>query len=96
MEKTVLKCENLNKKFGKKQILKNVSLEMQEGDIKVISFKQKMLLQSYEYLLCLGCTGFQNGELVVYHRLYDACNISVLAHRDTVGIFDMDSIIEIN
>ncbi|MCI8469941.1 MAG: ABC transporter ATP-binding protein [Clostridia bacterium] len=33
MEKTVLKCENLNKKFGKKQILKNVSLEMQEGDI---------------------------------------------------------------
>lgn len=33
MEKTVLKCENLNKKFGKKQILKNVSFEMQEGDI---------------------------------------------------------------
>ena len=33
MEKIVLKCENLNKKFGKKQILKNVSFEMQEGDI---------------------------------------------------------------
>lgn len=33
MEKTVLKCESLNKKFGKKQILKNVSFEMQEGDI---------------------------------------------------------------
>lgn len=33
MEKTVLKCENLNKKFGKKQILNNVSFEMQEGDI---------------------------------------------------------------
>ena len=33
MEKTILKCENLNKKFGKKQILNNVSFEMQEGDI---------------------------------------------------------------
>lgn len=33
MKKTVLKCENLNKKFGKKQILKNVSFEIQEGDI---------------------------------------------------------------
>ncbi len=33
MENIVLKCENLNKKFGKKQILKNVSFEMQEGDI---------------------------------------------------------------
>lgn len=33
MERTVLKCENLNKKFGKKQILENVSFEVQEGDI---------------------------------------------------------------
>ena len=33
MEKTVLQCENLNKKFGKKQILNNVSFAMEEGDI---------------------------------------------------------------
>ncbi len=33
MEKTVLKCENLNKKFGKKQILKDVSFEIEQGDI---------------------------------------------------------------
>ena len=33
MEKTILKCEQLNKKFGKKQILENVSFEVQEGDI---------------------------------------------------------------
>ena len=32
MEK-VLECKNLNKKIGKKDILKNVSLEIQEGDI---------------------------------------------------------------
>ena len=29
----ILKCESLNKKFGKKQILKNVSFEIEEGDI---------------------------------------------------------------
>ena len=29
----VLECKNLNKKIGKKDILKNVSLEIQEGDI---------------------------------------------------------------
>lgn len=30
---TILKCESLCKTFGKKQILKNVSLEVKEGDI---------------------------------------------------------------
>ena len=30
---TILKCENLYKTFGKKEILKNVSLEIKEGDI---------------------------------------------------------------
>ena len=30
---TILKCENLCKKFGKKQILNNVSLEINQGDI---------------------------------------------------------------
>ena len=33
MEKTILKCENLCKRFSKKQILKNVSFEINEGDI---------------------------------------------------------------
>jgi len=33
MGNLILKCENLNKKFGKKQILKNVSLDVYEGDI---------------------------------------------------------------
>ena len=33
MAKTILKCEKLNKKFGKKQILHDVSFEIEEGDI---------------------------------------------------------------
>lgn len=77
--------------------LQNINIdEVERGKIKVISFRQKMILQSYEYLLCLGCTGFQEGQLNVYHRLYDVCNISVLANRDTVGVFDIASEIEID
>ena len=30
---TILKCENLCKTFGKRNILKNVSLEIKQGDI---------------------------------------------------------------
>lgn len=30
---TILRCENLCKTFGKKEILKKVSLEINEGDI---------------------------------------------------------------
>ena len=33
MKELVLKCEDLYKTFGKKQILKNISLELYEGDI---------------------------------------------------------------
>ena len=33
MDNPILKCENLNKKFGKKQILKNVSFDIYKGDI---------------------------------------------------------------
>lgn len=33
MSETILKCENLCKHFGKKQILDNVSLEVKQGDI---------------------------------------------------------------
>lgn len=33
MEKPILKCEKLNKKFGKKRILKDVSFEVFKGDI---------------------------------------------------------------
>ena len=33
MQKEILKCENLHKKIGKKEILKGISLEINEGDI---------------------------------------------------------------
>lgn len=81
---------------GTNTLLQNIDVgTIEKGETRVITFRQKMILQSYEYLLCLGCTGFRDGKLEVYHRLYDVCNISVLANRDTVGIFDINSFIQV-
>lgn len=57
----------------------------------VVTFTQKMDLQGGEYLLSFGCTGYRNGEFAVFHRLYDACNITVISGKNTVGFFDMNS-----
>ena len=66
-------------------------LEVKKGDIKTVTFTQKMNLQGGEYLLSLGLTGYRDGDFVVYQRLYDVCNITVLSEKNTVGFFDMNS-----
>ena len=38
-----------------------------------------------------SCTGYENGDFNVYHRLYDVCSISVVSDKNTVGFYDMDS-----
>ena len=57
----------------------------------VITFRQRMTLQGGQYMLALGLTGFINGELIAYHRLYDICEIQVLSDSNTVGIYDVES-----
>lgn len=61
------------------------------GDVWIVSFEQEMNLQSREYLLSLGCTGFHDGNFTVYHRRYDICNITVISDKDSVGFYDMNS-----
>lgn len=61
------------------------------GEEYVIAFRQNMSLQGGEYLLSLGCTGFEGGAFVVHDRLYDAVNITVISNKNTVGVYDMDS-----
>lgn len=61
------------------------------GKTHIIQFTQLMNLQGGEYLLQLGCTGYYNGEFTVYHRLYDVCNITVIAEKNSVGFYDMNS-----
>lgn len=66
-----------------------------KGICKEITFKQKMDLQGGEYLLSLGLTGYEGSDFTVYHRLYDAINITVISDKDTVGFYDMNSQVEV-
>lgn len=61
------------------------------GEVCVASFEQEMNLQGGDYLLSISCTGIVDGELTVYHRLYDVINISVISDKNTVGFYDMNS-----
>ena len=64
------------------------------GDVISVSFKQRMPLQGADYLLALGCTGYEAGEFTVYSRLYDICNIQVISHKNTIGYVDLGAEIE--
>ena len=64
------------------------------GDVYDVSFTQKMTLQGGEYLLSMSCTGFEGEGHVVYHRLYNVANITVISNKNTVGIYDMESVVE--
>ncbi|MCR5558189.1 MAG: ABC transporter ATP-binding protein [Butyrivibrio sp.] len=65
------------------------------GDVKEISFTQNMTLQGGEYLISFGVTGFEKDNFTVYHRLYDALNITVVSDKNTVGYYDMNSKCEV-
>lgn len=67
---------------------------VKNGDEYEVTFRQKMTLQGGEYLLSMSCTGFEQGEHTVYHRLYDIANITVISNKNTVGVYDMESEVE--
>lgn len=82
---------------GTNTMVENIVIDTPEnGVIMEASFSQKMSLQASNYLLSLGCTGFENGEFVVYHRLYDVISFQVISSKNTVGYFDLNSKIEIS
>lgn len=66
-------------------------LPMEPGNIREVTFTQRLDLQGGEYLVSLGCTGYQNGEFQVFHRLYDVCSLTVISDKNTVGYYDMNS-----
>lgn len=68
---------------------------VKEGEVRIVEFKQNMNLQGRDYMLSLGCVGFFSNKFVVYHRLYDVCNIHVISDKNTVGFYDMNSTVKI-
>ncbi len=65
--------------------------QQKKGEVRYITFTQKMPLEAGEYMLCLGCTGYKDGEFTVFHRLYDVCNMTVITDKKAVGYFDLFS-----
>ncbi|MBR1391674.1 MAG: ABC transporter ATP-binding protein [Lachnospiraceae bacterium] len=80
---------------GTNTMFEKVEVEAKKGDIREITFRQKMDIQGSEYLLSLGCTGYLGDQFEVYHRMYDVCNITVVSDKNTVGFYDMNSEIEV-
>ena len=77
---------------GTNSMVEKAFLEpVKAGDVKEISFTQNMTLQGGEYLISFGVTGFEKDNFTVYHRLYDALNITVVSDKNTVGYYDMNS-----
>lgn len=68
---------------------------VKKGTRKHITFRQRIDLQGGEYLLSLGVTGYENEDFTVYHRLYDVLNITVISEKNSVGYYDMNSVIEV-
>lgn len=68
---------------------------VKEGTVKEVTFTQKMSLQGGEYLLSFGVTGYDGNDFQVYHRLYDALDVTVISDKNTVGFYDMDSSIAV-
>ena len=64
---------------------------VKKGDKIEVTFDQEMTLQGGEYLISFGVTGFEQNDFAVYHRLYDALNLSVVSDKNTVGYYDMES-----
>lgn len=77
---------------GTNSMIEKAFLESAEsGQVKDVTFTQRMNLQGGEYLLSMGVTGYNGDTFEVYHRLYDALSVTVISDKNTVGYYDMDS-----
>lgn len=85
-----------NELTGTNTLYENIAVGTQEkGSVIEVEFEQIMNLHGGDYLLSLGCTGYELMEFRVYHRLYDIFNIFVISDKNSVGYYDMNSKITI-
>ncbi|WP_342420825.1 ABC transporter ATP-binding protein [Paenibacillus sp. FSL E2-0178] len=85
-----------NELCGTNTMYENVIMTpVTHGETVTITFTQSLKLQSGFYTLSLGCTGFQNEELVVYHRLYDVLSFEASIFKNIVGVYDVESSVEV-
>ncbi|MFD2614054.1 ABC transporter ATP-binding protein [Paenibacillus gansuensis] len=85
-----------NELSGTNTMFQNIDTDLYlAGEEAEIVFTQKLNLQNGIYTLSLGCTAFDENNLVVYHRLYDVLSFEVMIYKNIVGIYDLNSDIEV-
>ncbi|MBO6164945.1 MAG: ABC transporter ATP-binding protein [Eubacterium sp.] len=81
---------------GTNTMFEGVNLgNMSPGDERTVSFTQNADMQGGQYILSLGCTRYENEDFRVYHRLYDVCSLAIVSAKNTVGFYDMNSVISV-
>ncbi len=81
---------------GTNTMFEGVNLgNMSPGDERTVSFTQNADMQGGQYILSLGCTRYENNDFRVYHRLYDVCSLAIVSAKNTVGFYDMNSVITV-
>ncbi|SET21883.1 teichoic acid transport system ATP-binding protein [Natronincola peptidivorans] len=81
-----------NEICGTNTYIENIDTEVcNKGREIVISFQQKLRLQVGNYSLSFGCTKYKEDYLHIFHRLYDAFFIEVVATKKIFGIYDIES-----
>ena len=60
-----------------------------------VCFNQKITIAEGCYLVSLGCTGYSEGELIIYHRLYDIFSVNCLSKKQVLGITALKTEIEV-
>lgn len=81
---------------GTNTMLENIDTsDLKKGDVITVSFTQKEYLQPGQYLLSLGCTGYEGDSLHVFCRNYNCCVLGVVADKGTIGYFDSESKVNI-
>lgn len=64
---------------------------IKKGEKVKVMFTQKMVLNGGTYLMSLGCTKFQNDNLTVFQRIYDAIVFNVVSPKSNFGITYVES-----
>lgn len=77
-------------------ILNHVTGIKKAGEVARVKFTQIMILNSGQYYLALGCTQYNDNNLTVLNRIYDAVLVNVISLNSGVGIAYTISDLEIN
>ena len=83
--------------YGQNTYFAKISTDdLEVGSEIKVTFRQCLNLGSGDYLISLGLTRFENDQLQVIHRRYDAVKIKVVNYDGSIGLANCFSSINLN